>query len=262
MDSNAGTTGLSHVITGLTNGTAYTFTVTATNSVGNSAASAPSNSVTPSTNPTFTPALVSGFNLLGNSLNTALNVMTVFGNQTSPVSGITDNIASVWKWDASNGKWQFHSPLLSTAANVSYAASHNYDVLTTIAMGEGYWVNSLVEMDLPAQTGTAFNWNSVSFAGLASGFNLIAHADNVTPREFNVIASVIQPAPGVFPTDNFASLWAWDASNVTWFFYSPLLDSSGGLANVKGYADSHSFQHFEDFNKKIGVGIGFWVNKF
>ena len=47
VDSNAGSTLLSHTMTGLSNGIAYTFTVHATNSIGNSIESAASNSVTP-----------------------------------------------------------------------------------------------------------------------------------------------------------------------------------------------------------------------
>jgi hypothetical protein len=53
VDINAGTTSLSHVVVGLANGTAYTFTGRATNAIGTGAPSAASNSVTPVAN-TFT----------------------------------------------------------------------------------------------------------------------------------------------------------------------------------------------------------------
>jgi hypothetical protein len=62
-DSNAGSTSLSHIVTGLTNLTSYTFTVTAHNSVGTSSASSASNAVTPSapfTGPTGSGGLSGG----------------------------------------------------------------------------------------------------------------------------------------------------------------------------------------------------------
>ncbi len=248
------------VDTGLTSATSYSYTVLACDAAGN--CSPQSTSLTASTQHSFTPNLASGFNLLGNSYDAPLNVMNTFGNQTAPVSGVTENIVSVWKWDATNSKWMFHSPLLSTSANATFAASKNYGVLTTIAAGEGYWVNSLTTTTMPTQSGAPFNWSYFSFTALTSGFNLISHTANSTPSQFNSNVSATPPSIGVVPTDNFSTLWMWDSANTTWYFYSPLLESSSGLPAVKAYADNKGFRHFQDHNKKIEPGLGFWVNKF
>jgi hypothetical protein len=211
--------------------------------------------------PSGTIDLEAGFNLIGNSFNVILHGSLLFGNQDSPIGGVTSNIVSVWKWNAANGRWAFYSPQLTVAGNVSYAASHNYDGLDPIDPGEGYWVNAINAMTITVPTGPEFNWNGSNFPSLDPGFNLLATANSATPSQFNNNVSATPPSPGVIPTNNFVSLWAWDAAAGKWYFYSPLLESSSGLPAVRSYADNHNYLHFQDFGKTLGIGIGFWVNR-
>ena len=80
------------VVSGLTNGTAYTFTVIATNSVGNSVSSSDSNSVTPATTPSA--PTISGITAGNGQLTVAFSAGATGGSAITNYKYSTDNGAT------------------------------------------------------------------------------------------------------------------------------------------------------------------------
>ncbi|TSA19230.1 MAG: hypothetical protein D4R74_00015 [Betaproteobacteria bacterium] len=193
--------------------------------------------------PSATVGIVAGWNLVGNGMGTPLTVASAFGD--------TSKVNTVWKWVPSTSKWAFYTPSL-TDGGAAYAAGKGYDFLTTIAPGEGFWVNGKAAISVPL-TGAATV--SGSFGLMPSGWSLIAIGDSKTPSQFNTALSITPPSPGVIPI-NLTTLWAWDATLLNWYFYAPSLEANNGLA---AYITSKSYLNFG--TNTLGPTTGFWVNR-
>jgi len=203
VDSQAGTTALTHTVTGLTNGTPYTFTVVATNGAGDSAASTASNSVTP----------VQGSQLI--SFGSA-PVMAVGGAGTVSATGgasgnavtFTSTTPTICTVSGTNGSTVTALAAAGTctiaanqAGNANYNAAPQATQTITIA-----------------QTGIA----------LLPGWNLLGNASDQP-----VAVDAVFADKAIVNT-----VWKWDATAMGWQFFTPTLSAAAlqTYATGKNYA--------------------------
>lgn len=195
--------------------------------------------------------LATGWNLVGNTLATTLDVAATFG-----AANTKDLITTVWKWVPGASVWAFYAPSLGVQGGSvlqDYVTGKGYQLLTTINPGEGFWVNAKpatgsTQVVVPALSGMAFSYGP---ANLNAGWNLVATAPNEDPAAFNTRATAAGKTP--------VTLWAWETAGSNWYFYAPSLAAQGGT-KLSDYITGKSYLDFVASGKKLGSGSGFWVN--
>ncbi len=216
--------------------------------------------------------LAPGWNLAGNGVEAPI---TVADNFSDPA-----RVLAVWKWVAagtmpgiSYPTWAYYAPAQSDFGR-SYAASKGYEFLTTIAAGEGFWLNAKVSFALtlpsaPAVASSSFvpALTAPAAAGgtraLTHGWRMIATGDSVSPAQFDAAIATVPsttPSAGQVQT-NLTTLWAWDATQQRWYYWSPALVNSGSLA---AYLSSKAYLDFANLPNTPAGALpptrGLWIN--
>ena len=183
---------------------------------------------------------MTGWNLLGNSSAAPINVATTFGDSSK--------ITTVWKWSKTSSKWAFYTPAMSSADLATYTTSKGYDVLTSIASKEGFWVNAASTAAISGPTAAGV---TLTEGDLAKGWNLVGSADSKTPAQLNQSFnnSLSTAGKGIVTT------WAWDAPTAKWKFYAPSLATQGGTA-LNDYIGSNGYLPPTTISSTEGI----WIN--
>ena len=193
--------------------------------------------------PAFTLDFVQGWNLVGNGSDVSIDVTATFAD--------TGLVASVWKWVAAQSAWAFHAPSLAAQGGTvlaDYAASKGYQLLTTVAGGEGYWLNAKQAGTVLLPAGTAITAAALG-STIGKGWHLLSIGEPVAPKQFCDDQS-----------GGLISLWAWDSLSSNWYFYAPSLEAQGGTA-LSDYIATKAYLDFNSSSKVLGNGTGFWVNR-
>lgn len=185
--------------------------------------------------------LSQGWNLLGNSSASVINVATTFGD--------TSKFTTVWTWNRTASKWAFYSPSMTSTELATYAQSKGYDVLSSIAPKEGFWVNAAAAA---AFTGPVANGVTLIEGDLQPSWNLVGSADKMTPSQLNQALNASLGVAG----KSMTTAWAWDAQGSKWRFYSPTLEAAGGTA----LTDYITNKQYLPFSAALSESEGFWLN--
>lgn len=199
--------------------------------------------------PSSTVQINQGWNLLGNSSATPIQI-------SAALAGNTD-ITSVWKWLPGQMKWAFYSPILSIRDLEAYAASKGYALLAVIEGGEGFWINARNPTNFSFPEGDAILSSNVH-TGLVSGWNLLAIGQSRTPAQINQETAFRQPDGSL--ANGFISLWAWDNARSNWYFFAPALATQGNTA-LSDYTKARGYLDFASEGESLKPARGFWLNR-
>lgn len=200
----------------------------------------------------YSMRLGAGWHLLGNSLNTPIDVAQHFADRRI--------VESVWKWLPDLQRWAFFTPQFNQQALAAYVRARGLDPLATINPGEGYWLKLKQAHDFGEQRGEP---GAASLTGLNAGWHLVTLGSAMTPSELNTALAVptgTAPPDATAGPQGFVSLWSFDNVKSRWRFYSPMLEAQGPAAH-KAYRDAKGFLEFDGEQTTLGNGRGFWIKK-